>query len=454
MEQTFSKLDKLKQFSTILFPILITQIALYLMNFFDTVMSGQISAVDLAGVAIGSSLWLPIFTGITGILMALTPIVSQLIGGKKRERVPFSIIQGLYLALVIGIVVIILGAFLVPLILNGMDLEPTVREIAYHYLIALSLGIIPLLMYSVLRSFIDALGQTRVTMIITLISLPLNVFFNYIFIYGRFGFPKLGGVGAGLASAVTYWIIFLISLYVIKNVSPFSTYRLFKTFFKPAFSAWKEILIIGVPIGLAIFFETSIFAAVTLLLSKFSTETIAAHQAAINFASLLYMIPLSIAMALTIAVGHEVGAKRLHDASQYSYLGISMAVGMSILSGIILLIFREQVSYLYTDNPVVAKLTQQFLIYAIFFQLSDALQAPIQGALRGYKDVNTAFVMSLISYWVIGLPVGYLTANYTSLGPFGYWLGLISGLGAGAIGLSIRLIIVQRRSRLIYKKQS
>jgi MATE family multidrug resistance protein len=186
-------------------------------------------------------------------------------------------------------------------------------------------------------------------------------------------------------------------------------------------------------------------------MSQYNTITIASHQAAINFASFLYMLPLSISMALTIVVGHEIGAKRLYDAKQYSYIGIGMALFLSVLTAAFIYFFRPEVASIYTSDGAVLKLTQDFLIYAIFFQLSDAIAAPIQGALRGYKDVNMTFMMALVSYWVIGLPAGYLLANYTSLHAFGYWIGLISGLAAGAIGLSARLRFIQRSKEVALK---
>jgi MATE family multidrug resistance protein len=166
------------------------------------------------------------------------------------------------------------------------------------------------------------------------------------------------------------------------------------------------------------------------------------------------MLPLSISMALTIIVGHEVGAKRLKDAKQYSYIGIGLAIFLSALSAACIYFFRPEVASIYTSDAAVLKLTQDFLIYAIFFQLSDAIAAPIQGVLRGYKDVNITFMMALVSYWVIGLPVGYLLATYTTLDAFGFWIGLISGLAAGAIGLSIRLHIIQRKNEIALHQKS
>ncbi|MDF0725634.1 MATE family efflux transporter [Cytobacillus sp. S13-E01] len=447
MEQTYNYKQKYKQFLTILIPILVTQLGLFAMNFFDVMMSGRIGANDLAGVAIGSSLWVPVFTGLSGILLAITPIVAQLVGRKYTKNVPFTVIQGIYVSVFISILVIIFGALMLDLILNKMSLEPEVHRIAKEYLIALSFGIIPLFVYTVLRSFIDALGHTRVSMVITLISLPINVIFNYLLIFGKLGFPQLGGVGAGFATAITYWCITFISLFIIAKQVPFTQYNIFRRFYKVSFTVWKEILLIGVPIGFAIFFETSIFAAVTLLMSSFNTITIASHQAALNFASFLYMIPLSISMALTIVIGYEVGSNRLRDARQYSILGIWVAVGLSLVCAAFIFFFREQVASIYTKDPDVLDLTKQFLVYAIFFQLSDAIAAPIQGALRGYKDVNTTFFMAFISFWIIGLPVGVIIATYTSFGAFGYWIGLIAGLAVGAIGLSGRLIFIQKQAR-------
>ncbi|MDQ0217924.1 MATE family efflux transporter [Peribacillus cavernae] len=444
MNVTYKRSEKLRQFFIILLPILITQLGLYSMNFFDIMMSGKYSTDDVAGVSIGSSIWVPVYTGLSGILLAITPIVSQLIGAREKKSVPYSIIQGVYLAVVMAILIIIIGSIVLNPILNGMDLAPKVHQVAHDYLVALSLGMIPLFIYNVLRSFIDSLGQTRISMIITLLSLPVNVLFNYLLIYGKFGFPELGGVGSGYATAITYWVITFIAFFVIINIHPFADYKIFKTFYKVSFKEWASLLKIGVPIGFSIFFETSIFAAVTLLMSGFDTITIASHQIAMNFASFLYMMPLSISMALTILVGFEVGARRLKDAREYGLIGIFMAVCMSLLCALVIFLFREPVASIYTEDAKVMKLTAHFLIYALFFQLSDAVAAPIQGTLRGYKDVNFTFLMSLLSYWVIGLPTGYLFANLTDLGASGYWIGLITGLAVGALGLLSRLIYVQR----------
>lgn len=447
MKQTYTTLQKFRQLLSILWPILIAQVTMFSMNFFDTVMSGQASTSDLAGVAIGSSIWVPLGAGLGGIFVAVTPIVAQLIGARRNEDIAFKVIQGVYLALVISGLVIVGGTLALDPILSLMGLEDSVLRISRHYLLALACGVPALFIYQVLRSFIDALGKTRVTMMIAVISLPINVCLNYILIFGKLGFPNLGGVGAGVASALTYWFMLLITLTIILRQESFASYQVFRYLYSISLKEWKEQLKIGLPIGFAIFVETSIFAVVALLMSTFNTVTIAAHQVAMNFATLLYMVPLSISSALTIVVGFEVGAKRPRDARQYSYLGMGMSLGMACICASVLLLFSEQVASLYSREVAVIQMAQHFLIYALFFQLSDAIAAPIQGALRGYKDVNVTFLMACISYWVIGLPSGYYMANYTTLGATGYWIGLVLGLAVSAIGLLGRLLVVQCRWR-------
>lgn len=436
---------KAMDFFHIVLPIYITQLALMGMSFFDTTMSGQAGPEQLAGVAIAVSLWIPASTGLTGILLAVTPMIAHYIGAKEENKVANVVSQGIYVAILIAVLIIGIGIIAVPFVLNIMSLEPSVHKVALGYLTAISFGIIPFFVYTVLRCFIDALGKTKMTMIITLMSLPISIALNYLLIFGNLGFPKMGGVGAGIASAITHWIILLTAIFVIRKSKPFVDYGILKKFPRPNISLWKELLTLGVPIGLAIFFETSIFSVVTLLMSEFSTETIAGHQAAMNFSSLLYMSPLSISMAMTIVVGREVGAKRFAQAKQYTVLGIGTALFISLITGMIIIFFRSQVAGMYTQDPEVIALAEHFLIFALFFQISDAIASPVQGALRGYKDVNATLFMTMIAYWVIGLPVGFGLANFTDLAATGYWIGLIIGLAVAALTLIIRLIRLQKK---------
>ncbi|WP_174731213.1 MATE family efflux transporter [Mesobacillus harenae] len=445
MYQTFTLKEKIKQLTTMLVPILITQLGMFSMVFFSTIMSGRYHASDLAGVAIGSAIWTPVFTGLSGILLAVSPIAAQKLGEKKHREVSSVLTHGIYLAFLIGLTVILIGALILNPILNSMNLDPGVHKTAHDYLVGLSFGIIPLFLYNVLRAFIYALGKTRVVMVILLLSLPVNLVLNYMLIFGKFGFPELGGSGAGYATSFTYVVIAGITAYIIKTKEPFSEFAGSTLFSEFSTEKLMEILKIGVPMGFSIFFETSMFAVVTVLISRFNIITIASYQTALNIVSFLYMIPLAISMAQTVLVGFEVGARRYGDAKTYSWLGIYLSIIIAAVTGLLVVLFRYDVAGFYSNDPAVISLTGHFLIYALFFVIVDAIQATALAALRGYKDVNLAFVMTLIAYWLICLPVGYILAHYTSLGASGYWIGLTTGLLAASIALSLRLIHIQKK---------
>ncbi|MEK5427777.1 MATE family efflux transporter [Cytobacillus sp. FSL R7-0680] len=440
--------EKIKLFLQVLWPIMVTQIGLYAMNLTDTMMSGRVGTDDLAGVAIGSNIWMPVFTGINGIMLAITPIVSHLLGQGKKEKISYSVTQALYLAAIIAVIILLIGIFFLEPILSLMGLAPNVEYIAFHYLLGLSIGIVPLFLYNVLRNFFDAQGFTQITMIITILAVPVNIFLNYCLVFGHFGFPRLGGVGAGYTTGFTYWFILIISILISFKIGNIRNYKIGKVWFKPSIKAWREQLSIGIPIGLTIFFESSIFAVVTLLVGMmFSTITVAANQVAFSFTSLLFMIPLSLSMAMTIMIGYSVGGRRLDNAKKYSLLGVIGGMAFMGFASIFLLFFKEQIAAIYSNDPQVILLAANFFVIAIFYQISDAAQAGLQGVLRGYKDVKIPFIIAFISYWVIGIPVGYGLAAFTELEAYGFWIGISVGLTAAAIGFYIRLKSIHHKEK-------
>lgn len=438
--------DKIRLFLTILWPILVTQISLSAMNLIDTMMSGRAGTDDLAGVAIGSSLWMPVFTGANGVFLAIVPIIAQFMGAKEQHKIHNTVTQAIYLAVIVGVAIIAVGAFALQPILNMMALDDNVKHIAFHYLAGLSIGIIPLFINNVIRNFFDGQGFTRISMIIMVLALPFNVILNYAFIFGHFGLPRMGGIGAGYATGITFWIILIISLVMTFKLDQVKIYRLFVRWVKPSFAAWQEQLSIGIPIGLSIFFETSIFSIVTLMVGNmFSTVDVAANQTVFSFISLTFMVPLSLSMAITIVVGYSVGGLRLDSAKQYSYIGVLSAVGFLLMISLVMYLFRENIASMYTTDPIVIQTAVHLFTFAIIFQLSDALQASLQGVLRGYKDVKVSFYIAFIAYWLLGIPTGYLLARFTTMGPGGLWVGITLGLTVAAIGFFIRLQIVYRK---------
>lgn len=447
MQQASSYFDKWKQFFIIFFPIVITQLALFSMTFFDTTMSGHYSSTALAGVAIGSSLWSPINASLTGFLMAITPIISQLIGAKQDKKVKATVHNGIYVALTIAIILILVNLFLVPLLLTHMHLNAEVAATARHFLTGISIGLPAFFLSAVLRSFIDSLGLTRVSMVITLTTVPMNILLNYLLIFGNFGFPELGGAGSGYATGITYWLVLIVSILLIETHRKI---RHFQIFSKPAaasFQKIKEILTIGIPNGLTILFETGIFSAVTILMSRFGTDIIAAHQSANSVSTLLYAFPLSIASSLTILVGFETGSRRIEGAKTYRHIGMITAISIGTLNGTLLFFFREQVAGFYSNEHDLILLITHFLLYAILFQFADAVLSPVLGALRGYKDVAITSVVAFISYWIVGLPVG-IFLSYSTLGAYGFWIGLSTGLFTAAFILSIRVRYTEKKLRV------
>ncbi|HIU64546.1 MAG TPA: MATE family efflux transporter [Candidatus Avacidaminococcus intestinavium] len=437
--------DVIADICTVMLPIFVTQIAIVGMSFFDTVMAGHAGTADLAGVAIGANLWMPVFTGLNGILLALMPIVAQYLGAQQREQISIAVVHGVYVAIFIGLVVVSCLWLTVDDGLTHMGLEADVIRIGSGFLKALSLGMIPIFVCSVLRGFVDTLGYTRLTMCIFAGTLPINIVLNYVLIFGKLGFPALGGIGAGFATATSYSIICLAYFIAIAKVDELNKYQIWSKFGHLQFNLIKEQLRIGVPIGVAIFLESGVFAAMAFFMVKFGTIVIAAHQAAINFTSLLYMLPLSFSLALTILVGIKVGAKEYRAAVLYGRVGIAMNLVIAALFVLLLAVSKEYIASFYSEEPQIIELAAHFLFFAAFFQFLDGTATPIQGILRGYKEVKPAFYASLVAYWGICLPFGYVLDHYFGQGPFSYWQSLITGILVSAVFLVIKLIKLEKR---------
>ena len=445
MKQTFTYRQKAQQFFAVLLPILITQVSIMSTGFFDTVMAGHLSQIDLAGVAVGTNLFLPFFGLFLGIISGLTPVLAQLYGAEKTHKIGFIVKQGFYWASALAVLFIAAGYLAVPFVIPWMDLEPEVARIASYYLAAVSFGILPIFLGGVLRNFIDSHGKTRLTMAITICTVPINIVLNYIFMYGALGVPSFGGIGAGIGTAFAFLLNFLLNAAAVTKLEPFRSYRVFCSLPRPDFAEWRKQLGVGVPIGFTMFCEQSIFGAVGLLMTVYGTTVVAAHQAAMSFSTVVYMMPLSVSMALTILIGYEAGAKRFDDAKKYIMLSRVLTLLFVGMIAVMLTQFRGEVAALYTNSAEVKPLLMTFLVYAFAMQLADSINAPLQGALRGYKDVHVTFLLAVLSYWVIGLPAGWLIANFTELQAYGYWVGLIAGIFVGAVFLQARLWQIQRK---------
>lgn len=286
-------------------------------------------------------------------------------------------------------------------------------------------------------------------MVISLIGLIVNVPANYIFIYGEFGAPALGGAGCGIATALVYWIMFICTLVYTYYAKALAHAPLFKKLYAPSWSQIKTILSVGVPIALSLLFEVSLFSVVAIILAPFGAEIVASHQIAINFSGLVFMVPLSLAMAVTIKVGFAVGKKNYDEAKELCKYSVYLGLIIAVFTAALTLIFRTEISQIYTNDLQVIKLAASLMFLASLFQFSDAIQVISAGALRGYKDTKAILYITFFSYWIIGLSIG-LTLGLTDwlvprMGANGFWIGFISGLTTAAVFLAWRLKVIQKR---------
>lgn len=436
--------EKLVLFLKIFFPILIYQFANYSASFVDTAMTGQYNTMDLAGVSMATSIWNPFFTFLTGIVSALVPIIGHHLGRGKKEEVASDFYQFIYLALGLSVLLLGMVLFFAPPILNHIGLEAPVATVAVRYLWFLSIGIIPLLLFSVIRSLLDSLGLTKLSMYLMLLLLPLNSGFNYLLIYGAFGVPELGGAGAGLGTSLAYWVLLGISILVLFKQEKLKALHLEKRI-PLNMDKIKEGVRLGLPIGGTVFAEVAIFSVVGLIMAKFSSLIIASHQSAMNFSSLMYAFPMSISSAMAIVVSYEVGAKRFDDAKTYICLGRWTALIFAAFTLSFLYIFRGNVASLYGNDPEFIDLTARFLTYSLFFQLADTFAAPLQGILRGYKDTVIPFYLGLVGYWGVTLPVAMVFDSLTDFGAYSYWIGLIISLIVSGALYRWRLTVIMKR---------
>lgn len=423
-------------------PIVVIQLLQMGVVVLDTVMAGRYSAIDLAGVAIGGAIWIPTFLFLVGTLSSLTPTIAQLHGAKRLGPIGLYVYQGIWLSLLLAVPVMIAAQFTGPL-LRIFAVDEHILPIAEQYLAIVVLGLPAVLAFNTFRFFSEGLSLTRPAAYASLIGLLVNFPLNYVMIFGKWGFPELGGIGCAWASVISYWAMLIFMLTWVALRKEYRVYHIFQKIIGLKRKETTELLKIGLPIGGAHFIEASFFCVIAILLSSLGPTVVASHQIALNVSALVYMIPLSISMALTIRVGFLVGAKQGHEARFMAFLGLSFAVLFSLFNAVLLYAFRFPLAELYNSSADVIELTASLLTFAAIFQLSDGLQVSAAGALRGYKDTRMPMLIMMVSFWVISLPIGYMLSLTDIFGPpryaRGFWLGLVIGLGITSILLIYRL---------------
>jgi len=430
--QVQSKKYHIQQTIKLSIPLVISQLTVMMIGVVDTIMSGRLGTLPLAAVSIGGAIWAIGVMFVLGILMATPPMISELDGAKKKNEIGSLVRQLMWLALIIGIFFFVVLRNLTPLF-ELFGTQPAVIPFAISYLKAISWGILSFPMFLVFRYVADGLSHTKMTMYISFLGLALNIPLNYVLMFGKFGFPALGVAGCGYASAIVITIQATVFGLVLAKHRWFKELHIFSHFEKIDKKVIFTVLGIGLPIGMALFAEGGFFSVVTMFASKLEPEVIAAHQISLNFASVLFMVPLGMSMAITVRVGNAVGRKSTTDTRRAGMIGIGLIFIVQIFLAGFIFLFPEFVVNLYTKDIKVQNIALQLLFFAAIFQMSDGIQVAAAGALRGIKDTQFLMYATTIAFWAFGFSVSWWFCFEKDMGAKGLWIGLIMGLSVAAI---------------------
>ncbi len=426
-------------------PLIGNNLAIAAMNFADAVMAGRLGGKDLAAVAVGNSTWVLFFLAAMGVLMALSPLVSQCFGAGLYDRIGSFLREGLKLALMMAVAILLILQLGTAALMDWVGIDPEFRQMAVDYTRAISWGAPAICCYLAIRFALEGIGFTRPILYFSLLALCVNIAGNFIFMYGYLGAPAMGGVGCGVASAIAMWFMFISLLIYIYFSKRCEVLRLFQRHTSRLQHMKKEILQLGIPISGNVAAEAGLFVAVSLLMGTLSANAAAAHQIALNYASTMFMVPLALASAVTVRVGHAIGAGESAVARRRGYVGIVLCGSFMTVSALVLLVFKDQIVGIYTTDPDVGALAVSLLFVAAIFQISDGVQVGVAGALRGFKDTRIPFVLNLFAYWVIGFTLAYGATNGASPSPQMVWAGFVFGLTVAAVLLLIRYRYLTRQ---------
>ena len=425
-------------------PLVIGQVAQTGIGVVDTMIAGSYSKQDLAGVALGTAVWLPVFLFFSGVLLALTPLIAQAIGRQDQSAIRHGLMQGIWLSLFLSAMAISLIIFISNQ-LYWLHVEHSVEQTARYYLWTLAAGVLPALLYQTIRFFHEGHGFTAITMRLSIFGFLANIPLNYIFVYGWGPIPEMGGAGCGIATSLVYLLMMFGAWWFYFKQPGYQAYRDHWQWFGPQRQSQHQLLKVGTPIAAAILFEVGLFTFIAFLITPLGTDVLAAHQIAISYTSFIFMLPLSLAMALTIRVGQLHGAQELHQLHQTLKSAYLLAIAIGLTVTLLTFFFADWVVNAYTQDPSVKNIAITLLWLAALYQLSDAVQVISAGALRGIQDTAAVMWITFIAYWAIGLPTGYwlcyggLSTDQPWWGVNGFWFSFVVGLTVAALGLTWRV---------------
>lgn len=418
-------------------PVMIGQLGHTMVSVADSVMVGQLGTMELAAVALGNSLFAIFMVLGIGITAGITPLVARADGMNSRHLQGVLLRHAFWVNLIASII-LFGGITLVTGSLSFLGQDPEVTMLATPYLIILSSSVIPLMMFMTFKQFAEGLSDTRTAMIIIVGSNLVNVFLNYVFIYGKFGFEAMGLVGAGWSTLIARFLMVIAMWIYVRRAKRFSGYNLRIRLTRFRKKVTLRLLNLGIPIGLQYIFEISAFSLAAIFAGMISASALASHQIAINIASVSYMAVTGLGAAATVRIGNQAGRRDPRNLKLAASTIFKMGIGWMGLTGLGILIFKDHLAGFYSTDPVVLALAGKMLIVVVIFQISDGIQAVALGALRGFTDVKVPTLITFAAYWLFTLPLAYFLSQHTSLGAMGIWYALAAGLTVSAILLVSR----------------
>lgn len=425
-------------------PMLVGQLATVGMGVADVAMTGHVSADELAAVSLGASVWSIVLVTVMGIMMAINTIVAHEIGAARVDRIAHSVRAALWKGLIVGLIGC-LAANLCTLLFDHIGLEAHVADRASLFLHVISLGMPAFACYRALYGYTTSMNATRPVMVIALGGLAFNVLVNWLLVFGNLGLPQLGAIGCAIATAIGMWLMLGALVWWVRTAPVYRTTNPFGKWEGPDWHEIGAMFRLGLPIGVTYFAEVSAFGAISLLVARFGVVQVSAHQIALNFVSLVFMVPLSFGIALLTRVGQALGEGDPARARFVGWVGVAMSVAFGAVSAGFILVFRWDIARAYTSDLAVQAMCVQLLLFAALFQLSDSTQVAVASAIRGYKVTRGPMVIQLLAFWGVSLPVGYILglapgwfpwSPAAPLSAIGFWIGLVLGLTVAAVLLT------------------
>lgn len=419
------------------FPVMLTQLGAALVGLIDTIMVGHYSTTDLAAVSLANGVFFTFMVFAMGAVMAVTPLVGHAFVQKQDERVASLLLNGLWFTLMLGALTCVVLAACVPA-LDNMGQDPDVVVAARPYLIMRTVGMLPFLLFCLEKQFMEGLGNTVVAMVVTFAINMLNILLNWVFIFGHWGAPAMGAAGAGLATMIAWILLPVVFLVVILCHREWSRYLRLCRWQLTDRATVRELLRVGAPIGMQTTMETVLFTLSFIMVGWISKEALAAHQVTNQVADFAFMLSLGIGSATTIRVSHQFGLGDIQATRMAANASVHLILLMNTIGAAIMIGLRNYLPYLFTNDEQVVDLASQLLIFAGVFQYADGLQCVGAGMLRGVTDVKVPMWITVFTYVVIALPLGYLLMFPMGMGAVGMWISFVVALIIAAVAFHWR----------------